>query len=177
MLHGRRGFTLIEVLVAIALFSITVSIAMGGLAVALRSQRQVAALISANNNVSLVLEQIARELRTGYYICRPSVSNPNPCPAGEIDFTNAKSELVIYRLNNGVIERAVRNASGIYNFSPITGSNVAIQYLNFTLFGNLAGDGWPPRVTVSVGVSAKGIGVPNDVTNLQTTISARALDS
>ncbi|MDP2598666.1 MAG: prepilin-type N-terminal cleavage/methylation domain-containing protein [Candidatus Liptonbacteria bacterium] len=168
---SRAGFTLIEMLVAITLFAITVSIAMGGLAIALRSQRRVAALISANNNMSLVFEQMAREIRTGSNFCRPS------CPAGEIDFINAASESVVYRLNNGTIERAVQGPGGIYNFSPVTGTNVSIQYLNFILFGNLAGDSWPPRITISVGVTAKGIGIPIDVVNLQTTISARELDS
>jgi prepilin-type N-terminal cleavage/methylation domain-containing protein len=65
----KSGFTLIELLVAIALFSIVVAIATDGFVNALRTQRQVASLISTESNVTLVLEQMAREVRTGYLFC------------------------------------------------------------------------------------------------------------
>ena len=57
------GFTLVELLVAIGVFSILISVAVGTFARALRTQRQTAALIAANSNASLVLEQMAREIR------------------------------------------------------------------------------------------------------------------
>ena len=62
--NSRSAFTLVEMLVAIALFSVVVSIAVGGFTRALRTQRQVIALIAANSNMSLALEQMAREMRT-----------------------------------------------------------------------------------------------------------------
>lgn len=187
LLNPQAGFTLVEVIVAIALFSVVVSIAAGGFVTALRSQRQVAALIAADNNVSLVLEQMARELRTGYNVCRPGENCFKPsatnCPAlspvtvNELDFYNADSQGVIYRLNGDVIERAEQDANGNFVFSPLTGNNVSVKYLNFTLSGNLSGDCWPPRVTISLGLSSKDSSVAGDIINIQTTISARQLDS
>ncbi|HUZ93203.1 MAG TPA: type II secretion system protein [Candidatus Paceibacterota bacterium] len=169
----RSAFTLVETIVAIGVFSITVSIALGGLVTALRTQRQVAAFISADNNVSLVLEQIAREARTGYDFCRP-----NSCPPGEIDFVNAVGVPVIYRLAGGAIERAEENlTNGTYTFSPLTGINVTVAYLNFVVFGNQPTDNWPPRITISIGISANSLGISSDVTNLQTTVSSRQMDA
>jgi len=67
--NSRAGFTLIEIMIAIVLFSIMVAIGVGGLTVAIRSQRQAAALLGAQSNVSLAVEQMAREVRTGYLFC------------------------------------------------------------------------------------------------------------
>jgi prepilin-type N-terminal cleavage/methylation domain-containing protein len=71
---SQRGFTLIEVLVAIGVFSIVVAIATGGFVNSLRTQRQVASLISTQSNASLVLEQMAREMRTGFLFCHDTGS-------------------------------------------------------------------------------------------------------
>jgi prepilin-type N-terminal cleavage/methylation domain-containing protein len=73
----RSGFTLVELLVAIALFSVVVAIATSGFVNALRTQRQVASLISTQSNVTLVLEQMAREVRTGYLFCHDYGVNNN----------------------------------------------------------------------------------------------------
>ena len=85
--NNRMGFTLVEVLVAIGVFSIVVAIATGGFVSSLRTERQVASLISAQSNASLVLEQMAREVRTGYLFCHDEgVSDVNyNCnqPSGE----------------------------------------------------------------------------------------------
>ena len=63
------GFTLVELLVTIALFSIIVSIAAGGFVRALRSEREVSAMILSESNVSIALEEMTREMRTGYLFC------------------------------------------------------------------------------------------------------------
>ena len=64
-----KGFTLVELLVAMALFSILMAIAAGGFVRALRSEREVSAMMAAESNVKLALEQMAREMRTGYLFC------------------------------------------------------------------------------------------------------------
>lgn len=178
----KKGFTLIEVLVSIGLFAIIVTIAVGGLARALRAQRQVASLLAANSNVSLVLEQMAREMRTGFgfFCARDALGNPDPSPdppcseriVSEIIFTNASGEAVTYWLNNGVIERGVESEG----FEKITGDNVTVQYLNFLLLGSVNPDGFPPRVTIAIGVSPKEVTLADKVLSLQTTISSRLLD-
>lgn len=180
----KKGFTLIEVLVSIGLFAIIVTIAVGGLARALRSQRQVASLLAASSNVSLVLEQMAREIRTGsgFFCARDALGNPDPSPSppchvqvvSEIIFTNSSGEVVTYRLDpvNGAIERGIEGGG----FDKITGDNVTVQYLNFLLLGSLNNDRFPPRVTIAIGVSPKEVTLAGSVLSLQTTISSRLLD-
>ena len=186
---NKSGFTLVEVLVAIAIFSVVISIAMGGFVMILRGQRQAASLVSAGNNVSFAMEQMAREIRTGYNFCRPGSNCDTTqlgCPPGctfvtknELDFLNANGSPVIYCLNGTIIERSVTaNAlCGDASFQPITSSNILVQRLSFTFFGNLSNDLWPPRIVISIGVSSKEAQLAGDSINLQTTVSARQLDS
>ncbi len=70
----KKGFTLVELLITVGLFVIIITIAVGGFTNAVRTERQVSLLISAQSNVSLVLEQMSREIRTGYLFCH--AANP-----------------------------------------------------------------------------------------------------
>jgi prepilin-type N-terminal cleavage/methylation domain-containing protein len=164
----NAGFTLIELIVAIGVFSTVVSIAVGGFVRVLRTQRQVVGLLSANSNASLVIEQMAREIRTGFDFCR----NGQVCVGtSELSFRNAAGERITYRIQNDVVERGVNNT-----FAALTASNVNIRNLVFDLSGQDSNDGFPPRVTISMGVSSKELGVAGTVVNMETTVSARALD-
>jgi prepilin-type N-terminal cleavage/methylation domain-containing protein len=201
----RQGFTLVELLVSIALFSILVSIAAGGFVNALRTERQAAAMMAAESNVSIALEQMAREMRTGYLFCNDIANNGNPTAICQnpgsvygtainpssgctvdistnpstwlcrnfLEYYNAQSEKVDYLLtSDGTLERSVDGDTP----QAITGDNVSIQYLTFTLFGNVEGDHWNPRVTVSVGVAPHDSTVNWTTANLETTVSARQID-
>lgn len=179
-----RGFTLIEMIVAIALFSVVITIAIGGFVNALRTQRQVAALLASQSNVSLALEQMARDIRTGYLFCHaPSSTQPMPecgcsvsgstwtCSA--LNYFSAESQNVEYRFNNNALEKGI---SGV--FDPVTGDNVSVKYLTFILFGNTEGDQWNPRITIAIGIAPSSTDptISNDVLDLQTSISARQID-
>lgn len=175
ILHSRRGFTLVELLVAVAVFSVAVSTAAGGFINALKTQHQTTALVSANSNVSLVIEQMAREIRTGSDFC----VNGQNCSLDSLSFKNARGEIVTYCLFDSSIFRGTGGAvCGGGNFQKITADNVFVRHLNFYLIGENPGDGLQPRTTISVGVSSKEVGISESVINLQTTISPRfPLDS
>ena len=184
----------------IAVFAILVSIGVGGFTNALHTQREVSALIAAQSNASVGIEEMTREIRTGYLFCdtagndnqsEPQI-NPicvqngdNGCSVDEaddvwtchniLDFENADGQEVDYKLVNGTLERS---QSGPDGFAPLMTSNVETTYLTFTIFGNLEGDHWPPRITISIGVvpSSTDPATANDVLNLQTTVGARQID-
>lgn len=163
-LKTNAGFTLVELLVAMGLFSVITSIAVGGFVSILRSERQAAGLLAANSNVSLSVEQMAREIRTGFDFC-----TVQSCLLSELSFRNAREEDVTYRLQGGAIERRVGSGA----FQKITAGNVSVRYLKFYLQGREAGDGEQPRVTIALGVSAIELGVSENIASLQTTVSAR----
>ncbi len=60
-----RGFTMIELLVAISVFTVIITITSGIFIASLRSHRTSIALISANSDAQLTLEQMARMIRKG----------------------------------------------------------------------------------------------------------------
>jgi prepilin-type N-terminal cleavage/methylation domain-containing protein len=190
-MHMKKGFTLIELLVAIGIFSITIAIAVGGFVHALRTQREIAALVAVQSNASTVLEQMARELRTGYLFCHdPGVNTPNStclsaCVVsgnewrcdGLLDFYNANSQNVDYRLNPAT-QALERTNSGAFGYVPFTGGNVKLNYLTFRLFGQTEGDHWAPRITIMMGVSPSSTDATlmSNKVNLQTTVSVRSID-
>ncbi len=207
----RKGFTLVELLVAIAVFAIVVTIASAGFVNALRTQRQVASLISTESNMTLVLEQMAREERTGYLFCHGLGSNsPNNtagsgnycgCTIGDsgysdpsapdalangdlpvwtcnaLDYYTAEGSEVNYSLENGALMKSDSLASSTAPVA-ITGNDISVKNLTFTLFGNLEGDHWTPRITIAIGAapSSSDPAVSNDVLQFQTTVSARQID-
>ena len=86
---------------AMSIFVILISIAAGGFVNILRNQRLVIALMVVNDNMSLSMEQMAREIRTGYNFSK--ISNQ------EFQFVNSHNQIVSYRLNEGAIERVTEN--------------------------------------------------------------------
>lgn len=174
----REGYTLIELLVAVGLFLVVISIATGGFVNALRTQRQSASLVLANSNVSLVLEQISREMRTGAnFVCSDGTTGggePITCSSG-LTFINASGDDVSYCPDgSGGIVRAL--SSNCLGGQKITSDGVQVNYLKFRIFGYTAADNFPARITISLGISPKGVGVSGNIMNLETTVSARFLD-
>src|SRR3989338_1061550 len=121
----KQGFTLAKVIVAVGLFGIVISVAVGGFVQALRTQRQAAAIVAANDNVFLALEQMAREIRTGRIFCSNRGGDGTASLCGSISelafFSGTTNETIEYCLSGGAVHRAVNGTCGSMNSSPITG--------------------------------------------------------
>ena len=202
----KKGFTLVELMVTVSLFAIIITIAVGGFTNAIRTQRQVSSLISAQSNVSLVLEQMARQFRTGYLFCTlpgaagvgngPAVSGLDPNGAsGDCDCQLSDSPpapvgswtcdpFAFYDAEgNEIIYKLnkgviMEGVNSTSSLQPVTSDAVSVKYLNFEVYGQTEGDNWPPRVTISIGIAPNSAdpGVANDVVDLQTSVSARTID-
>jgi prepilin-type N-terminal cleavage/methylation domain-containing protein len=160
----RSGFTLVELLVAMTVFSIVIAIATGAFIRALRTQRQLVAFAAANSNVSLVLEQIAREIRVGRDFRQSSDT--------EITFTNARGEEVTYSFEASGTGSILRSG-GVAGPQQLTANIVDVRDLRFILNFSEDDDFYPARVTIAIAVAPKEIGVSTSVVRVQTTVSAR----
>ena len=159
-MNKEGGFTLIELLIASGVFIILVSLASGAFIQTLRTQRVVTNLSASMNNVSFTMEQIAREVRTGFSF--------NTVGDSELNFTNSSAESVSYEVVEGGIQRC---ADG--NCKILTAPDVNIDKMEFILQGASSGDNEPPRVTILFSV----VGEKDIRVNMQTTISSRILDT
>ncbi len=166
-LELRRGFTLIELMVAMGLFVLLIGIVVNIFITSLQRQRSVVALMVANDNASLAIEQMAREVRTGSGF---SVNQAT----GALQFTNARGETVEYRYDATAkeIERSVAGANEA-NALPITGNNVSVSDLRFTIV-NL-GISWPPRIVINVQIKFTDRFLKTAVNDFQTTVSVREI--
>ncbi len=192
----QKGFTIVELIVAMSLFVVLISIAVGAFININRNQRIIVALMAANDNMGLTLEQMAREIRTGYNFCEISKE--------KIQFVNAKDQVIRYRLNNASssIEKGISSISGPgsgdcsdaadswFTYQPLSADNVKIPILNMQICGkNLdtnilldncgSGDtSYPPRITLGLSITSNepivkksGISI-----NIQTTVSSRRIE-
>ena len=160
--NRESGLTLIELIVALGIFGLVVTMVVSIFVIALVSQRRIISLRNIEDNARFALESMSREVRTGKNFSG-SVNS--------LSFTNAKSESVIYQLNGKTIEKS---SDGGANYSAVTGPEVTIDYLNFYLLGQASGDGLEPRVTITVGITSQ-IGNQVSNTKIQNTVSERSL--
>lgn len=133
MVLGSRGFTLLELMLAITLFSVTAVIAVSALFGVLIFQRKASALQRVQNNVNFAVRSMVADISVGdLYYCGTSVPsgpianiNPQSCWSGGgplIVFRNVRDEKTVYRLDNDAIERCV-DVSGSGNCDLGSGPN------------------------------------------------------
>ncbi|MBI4085367.1 MAG: prepilin-type N-terminal cleavage/methylation domain-containing protein [Candidatus Liptonbacteria bacterium] len=164
------GFTLIEVMVALGVFSIAMLIVTGGFVRALKTERQASSFTYVNDNLSTIIEQITREIRTAKDIC---TGNTSCSSQNTISFVDAYGNDVTYCLQNAAI---VRNSGlGCGSGQTITSSKVSISYLSFIISGNRDNDHRPPRVTILISGGPKDQSASSYKVNLQTTVSSRII--
>ncbi len=178
------GFTLVELLVSMAVFGILMSLAIGVFVSAMKAERSLTDLMSTNNNLNLVLEQMAREIRMGYFDkdqfrAISSSINTQPC-LSSISFrtmqtNNAKDEgeTVSYSFsNNSLLKDGVN----------ITGEHVKVETLCFRVqqykkSSNPSGDPEfncnPWRVGISIAVKPKNAKDDVKPTYIETAVSMR----
>ncbi len=163
----NKGFTLIELLVAMSLFVVVVALASNIFIQALRTQRATVALIAANNNASLAMEQMMREIRTGTNFDAGNGAGQDG-EGSDIAFFSARENGTVTYSWNQTDKSIERDGPKAFIPPAITAKNVAVENLQFKLIA-----GPPPRITIILQISALGTTIKEPFINLQTTVSAR----
>lgn len=184
--NNRAGFTLIEMLVAVSIFSIVMTISVGTLIVLLSAAGVAQTAQTLTSNLSFAFDSMSRHIRTGYdYYCTSTVTpNGNALPVGTLDcvggeavfvFTEGESgDRVAYRFDasTDALYRKVESGSWL----RLTSEEIAIDSFLFVLDGSTGGDSTQPTVRMLLSASAAA-GVP-EVTPfyLQTTVTSKQLN-
>lgn len=132
----QGGYTLIELMVAIGLFAIVMTLASGSYIMMISISRQAQGIASGIDNLSFALETMTRDIRTGSNYSCGTALGMGDCIGGGNSFTfkNEKGDTVKYDLDSSAI--AIRRTVNNSVESTLTdSSSVVINSLMFYAFG------------------------------------------
>jgi prepilin-type N-terminal cleavage/methylation domain-containing protein len=196
-----KGFTLIEMLVSVAIFSTVMTMALGALLALSVADRKAETLKSGIDNLTFALDSMSRSIRTGQnYHCGAGgvATTPQDCYASGIGntyltFLASNGVQTYYQLDNaqdgtslcgqtllpyGCIERKL-GAGGAW--IPITSPDLVILstgYL-FKVVGSLpssTGDTVQPKVVITVSATVPVSATQNTAVHMQTAVTQRIYD-
>jgi len=158
--NKNKGFTLIELIVSLGLFTVVMMISTGALLSLSDTNKKVQSMRVAFDNLNFALESISREIRMGsVYTCNPPLSSPplilsrsdtgSNCKNNgynTIAFVSQDGKTVVYRLKNSIVQRSRDGGS---NFSDLTSGNVVVNDLKFYVGGAQTSKN-QPRVTILI---------------------------
>lgn len=165
----KQGFTLIEMIVAIAVFTVVMTVTAATYLNISDIQRKANAIRAINDNVSFAMEVMSREISRGndFNLAIAGCSYSVPC--GYFDFRDRNDNQITYSLENNSIKRTSPGDPDLY----LTSSDVVIDNMEFMIKGQELGDGWQPMVTIIINATAGEKLKIRTSFNLQTTITQR----
>jgi len=194
----NAGYTIIETMIAVSLFIIIIMTGMNSLLNANMLHQKSQNMRSIMDNLSFVLEDMSRNLRTGtnYHcfvagdaipsITSPIVSAPKSCANGwAIAFESASGnpgnndDQWVYYINNGKIFKSAAGPYSVSNFIQLTPDEVIINSISgFSVLGAehpSSGNQQQPFVVIRLvgNIIFRNITTPF---SLQTSVSQRVID-
>lgn len=174
------GFTLVEVLIAIFIFTTVIGIVTGVFVVNLNYQKRVLAMQDLENNARYLIETISRDIR----MAKEIKATEEGINSSELTFTNYENQEVTYCESNSTGNCAPggkylsKNVTGLSD-QVLTSSNILVDKIVFITnqgFTDNVGTSTQRLITVSVGVCIAKSGNtcdPNLQVKVQTSIAGR----
>lgn len=192
-----QGFTLVEMIVALGIFTIALFVAMNALLSVVNADRKSRGTRIATDNLNLTLEDISRRIRTGYsYNCGGNLGVADcVTPQSILAFTDQSNVRIIYKrgVGGGAIvggiaasgcgapyvagQGCILRSDGGAAFVPGTSPEIDITSLNFFVSGSAV---WPntkqPEVIISMDGSLGTQPLTKISFKIQTSATQRAYD-
>ena len=169
----KKGFTLIELMVSMAIFLIVMVSIIELFGSGIKVQKKSLALQALSDNTSYAVEYMSRTIRmakkdlNGTYI---SAGCNFETLTNGIRFLNYKREDQWFILDNGQVKEKKGSAA---EFTALTSDNFQVNKLVFRVLGACQDDELQPKVTIVMEIQTKEID-PQKL-NIQTTISQKDL--
>jgi prepilin-type N-terminal cleavage/methylation domain-containing protein len=182
---NKRGFTLVEMIVSIGLFTIVLFIATNAFLTIVNADRKSRSVRVATDNLNLTLEDMSRRIKTGsMYFCGTASAGVNDCALGgtTFSFTGQDGLRAIYSFNTTEhsIHREISGGASMRVTSP----EITITGLKFIVQGSALGpsaggsDYNQPYVVILVdGKLSAGPSASNTTFKIQTAVTQRAYDN
>ncbi|MFC1700751.1 PilW family protein [Patescibacteria group bacterium] len=154
----NKGVTLVEVIVALAIFWVVISVAVNIFAYELKGQRKSSAMQLVQNNSRYALESISKEIRMSHI---------------EADSNENMLHITAYKIGGVAVDVVYILAGGkiLRNGSAITSDQISVSKLKFYI-NNQANT--PAIMTIVMTAETSGAKAEQNVKiDLQTTISTR----
>ncbi len=176
----NSGFTLIEVLVAMSIFMIVISITVGIFVNGSGSQKKILEFNATQREAGYLMETISRELRMATAIDVSQEDNKD----SSIEFTNYNGDTVEYCRSNDVGgctdndsgDYFSRNDSGAGNGAVINSPDIKIEHLRFYATDDFDGSEPPgdkKQPIIAISMKVKSTGSSGVELTLQNSVSLR----
>ena len=184
----NRGYTLVEVLVSVAIFGVIIAGPTGLFVLSLRNQNMSLGLGETIDNTSHAVEYISRALRMarkdrvgGCITQNYNYINPDS-DITKIRFLNYEGYCLEFSLDattNQIMQRKSSDGTsgGLVGTDVyLTSDDLAISNFQFLIAGGGQEDNLQPRVTIIFHIAKDSGGTGLPAINVQTTVSQRNLD-
>lgn len=203
LFQKQKGFTLVEVMIAIGLFTVIMTIGIGAVLGVSSTHRKTETMRAVVDNLSFLMEDMARSMRLGdYFFCKdfgaPTYTEVSTGGQATQDGTNCKSisfepywapspndpgnQVVYYIYDSNGIGTIFKKSDTEPSFDTsqmiaVTPAEIDIDVnkSGFTVVGSSRNDTIQPRITIVL-VGTVRLGNAQTQFNLQTTVSQRFLD-
>ncbi len=192
MIGARKGFTLMELLVVMGVFSVTVMMTSGIFLLTNRAQRRTISITQAQSDIRYAMEAMVREVRSGRIDFEAYGSSGGiPVPTQRLALRNAAGQLVEFshETSTSVCPPATNPCLSVRvdGSSPqaVTSAGVTIDTLAFYVSpqvdpftpdatSGLYASDLQPSVTIVLSARTTGVGAADVQTiNAQTTVASR----
>lgn len=150
----QKAFTLVEMLIAVSLFIVIVTMSIGSLLSIFDANKRAQSSKTVVDNLNLSIENMARSVRFGKtYHCDNGIgtlTSPADCAGGTRFAVNFKGSTIVYRWNGGSGNPIERSDDGGGSYKAITSPDTVIEYVSFYVFGSTVGDTSQPYVIVVI---------------------------
>ncbi|MEO6536078.1 MAG: prepilin-type N-terminal cleavage/methylation domain-containing protein [Candidatus Paceibacterota bacterium] len=150
---GKRGFTLVELIVSIGLFIIVLTIAASAYLSLINLNRKARATNDLVSNLSYIVEAMSRSIRTGTNYQCGGLGGGN-CSTGNntFTFTNDRAQSITYLLKSGGVIGQCIGSCTQSSADPLSDQRITVTNLVFYVqgVGASSADHMQPRVLFTV---------------------------
>jgi prepilin-type N-terminal cleavage/methylation domain-containing protein len=177
----KKGFTLVELIVSVGIFSVVMVIAVGALLSIVGLNRKARIVEEVMQGLHFSVDSMVRSMRVGtQYVCGSGFQATQDCPDGgtQLSFEpfggdpGVRDDQVVYRFLNNQIQRSVNGGT---TYSSVTPPGVVVENFQFFVEGTDPGDTIQPHALIIV-KGYTGTGKERTDFNLETLVTQRNID-